>query len=289
MNIKPSLQYQSLISKIFTIPYFDKLVDQAFLPDSFSKCVDCYVKEKKNLTYGSAIRQIYEYMDCDYRNEYYFKNAVINQLLIQKHDKNITTAFRELPIAGARADMVLINGKGIVYEIKTDLDSFDKLDHQIRDYYKVFSYVYVVAGRRHVDFLKTKLKSSKVGIYELSDNGRLVCRKKAACNRQYLSYEKLFLMLRKKEFESIIMNHFGELPQVNSFLYYRECLKRVEMINITTLQDDVLCELKKRHSIESQDCFDLIPKELAFYVYFSNRYRSDYNGLIRFLNKKVEV
>ena len=37
----------------------------------------------------------------------------------------------------------MINGRGVVYEIKTDLDNLLRLENQIRDYYKVFSYVYV--------------------------------------------------------------------------------------------------------------------------------------------------
>lgn len=63
-------------------------------------------------------------MDKEYRNEYFYKNTIFNQLLVQKHDLYNTAALTELPIADSKADFVMINGKGVVYEIKTDLDNF---------------------------------------------------------------------------------------------------------------------------------------------------------------------
>lgn len=75
---------QFLITKVFTVPYFDSLVEKKDVPDSFLKCISRYVKEDDELTYGKAISCIYEYMNSEYRNEYYYKNTIFNQLLIQK-------------------------------------------------------------------------------------------------------------------------------------------------------------------------------------------------------------
>ena len=75
-------QNQFLITKVFTVPYFDSLAEKKHAPDSFLKCIARYVKEEDELTYGEAISRIYEYMNCDYRNEYYYKNTIFNQLLI---------------------------------------------------------------------------------------------------------------------------------------------------------------------------------------------------------------
>ena len=64
---------QFLISKIFTIPYFDRLIEETNVPDSFQKCITRYVKDDQDLTYGKVISRIYSYMDNEYRNEYYYK------------------------------------------------------------------------------------------------------------------------------------------------------------------------------------------------------------------------
>ena len=180
-----------MINKIFTVPYFDKMISNNSDLESFSKCVKRFIK-REDATIGEVISEIYHFMDCEYRNEYFYKNTILNQLLIKKHDLYNTAALTELPIGSSKADFILINGRGKVYEIKTDLDNLLRLENQIKDYYKVFSYVYVVVGNKQLSHVKQFLKDQKVGIYELTTNGKVICRKKAFCNKEYLSYEAIF-------------------------------------------------------------------------------------------------
>jgi hypothetical protein len=281
---------QFLITKVFTVPYFDSLVEKKDVPDSFLKCISRYVKEDDELTYGKAISCIYEYMNSEYRNEYYYKNTIFNQLLIQKHDLYNTAALTELPIANSKADFVMINGKGVVYEIKTDLDNFQRLQSQIKDYYKVFSYVNVVVSKRQVERVKEFLRDTKVGVFELTNSGKLICRKRAYCDNEELSYDAMFQVLRKKEFEKILLEYFDKLPKVNNFEYYRECLRWMKEINIVALQKKIMRILKQRTILSIDDVFEKrVPNELSFYAYFSKKYRSNYDALDEFLNKKVEV
>ena len=149
-----------LLNKVFTIPYIDRMIDENVAPDSFLKCIRRYQKDEK-LTYGHAISQIYQYMYIKYRNEYFYKNTILNQLLIKKHDVYTTAAITELPIGESKADFIMIHGRGIVYEIKTDLDNLVRLENQIQDYYKVFSYVYVVVGKKQLEKVKDFLKELK--------------------------------------------------------------------------------------------------------------------------------
>lgn len=46
---------------------------------------------------------------------------------------NTTTALTEIAIAKSKADFVLINGKAVVYEIKTELDNLERLSAQVDD------------------------------------------------------------------------------------------------------------------------------------------------------------
>ena len=48
----------------------------------------------------------------------------------------------------------MINDRGVVYEIKTDLDNLIRLENQLKDYYKVFSYIYVVVGNKQLPLVK---------------------------------------------------------------------------------------------------------------------------------------
>ena len=277
-----------MINKIFTVPYFDRMISENSVPESFSKCVKRYIKTE-NATIGEAISEIYHFMDCEYRNEYYYKNTILNQLLIKKHDLYNTAALTELPIGDSKADFIMINGRGVVYEIKTDLDNLLRLENQIKDYYKVFSYVYVVVGNKQLSHVKEFLKDQKVGIYELTSSGKLICRKKAFYNKENLSYEAMFQVLRKAEFESILLKHFHKLPEVNSFQYYRECQKWLKHINIITLQKDVMKCLKARTLMLVENKLEeKVPYELRFYAYFSKKINSDYQEIDTFWNERME-
>lgn len=277
-----------MINKIFTVPYFDRMISENSVPESFSKCVKRYIKTE-NATIGEAISEIYHFMDCEYRNEYYYKNTILNQLLIKKHDLYNTAALTELPIGDSKADFIMINGRGVVYEIKTDLDNLLRLENQIKDYYKVFSYVYVVVGNKQLPRVKEFLKDQKVGIYELTASGKLICRKKALCNKENLSYEAMFQVLRKAEFESILLKHFHKLPEVNSFQYYRECQKWLERVNIITLQKDVMRCLKARTLMLVENKLEeKVPYELRFYAYFSKRINSNYQEIDTLWNARME-
>ena len=269
-----------MINKIFTVPYFDRMISENSVPESFSKCVKRYIK---------AISEIYHFMDGEYRNEYFYKNTILNQLLIKIHDLYNTAALTELPIGDSKADFIMINGRGVVYEIKTDLDNLLRLDNQIKDYYKVFSYVYVVVGNKQLSHVKEFLKDQKVGIYELTASGKLICRKKALCNKENLSYEAMFQVLRKAEFESILLKHFHKLPEVNSFQYYRECQKWLERVNIITLQKDVIKCLKARTLMLVENKLEeKVPYELRFYAYFSKRINSNYQEIDALWNARME-
>lgn len=277
-----------MINKIFTVPYFDRMISENSVPESFSKCVKRYIKTE-NATIGEAISEIYHFMDCEYRNEYYYKNTILNQLLIKKHDLYNTAALTELPIGDSKADFIMINGRGVVYEIKTDLDNLLRLENQIKDYYKVFSYVYVVVGNKQLSHVKEFLKDQKVGIYELTSSGKLICRKKAFYNKENLSYEAMFQVLRKAEFESILLKHFHKLPEVNSFQYYRECQKWLKRVNIITLQKDVMKCLKARTLMLVENKLEeKVPYELRCYAYFSKKINSDYQEIDTFWNERME-
>lgn len=71
-----------IVNKIFTVPYLDRMISEDSIPDSFFECVRRYVKTD-DATIGEAISEIYHFMNYEYRNEYYYKNTILNQLLIK--------------------------------------------------------------------------------------------------------------------------------------------------------------------------------------------------------------
>ena len=235
-----------------------------------------------NKNNGEIISEIYKYMANNYRNEYIYKNTLLNELLVKKHDIEKTTALAEIRIGRSKADFILVNGKAEVYEIKTELDNFDKLETQLHNYYKAFDYVNVVTSANRCNILKSFLSKSKVGIYKLDENMGLKEIKKAKQENNFLDHKTIFKILRKKEYERIILNEFGELPNVSQFDYYRECFKKFQKINIKEAYKKFKQELKKRCYIE-KEYFIALPQEIKSLVYFSNLMKADIEELSVYL------
>lgn len=240
-----------------------------------------YPHEKKNY---EIISEVYQKLDKEYRNEYYYKNMLLNKLLLGVHSINTTTALSEVPINKSKADFILINGKAVVYEIKTELDNFDRLQAQINDYYKAFKYVSVVTSESNYDSVKKILNESEVGICVLTKKNSISVRKKPISKDMYLDSVVIFKVLRKAEFENILLNHFGYLPEVSQFEYYKACKAMFESIEMQVVYPLFIKELKKRKQI-SYNCFSKIPNEIKSLVYFSDLRKKDYDKLDEFLMK----
>ena len=119
----------------------------------------------------AVMQNIYQVINASYRNEYFYKNTLLNKLLLGRHRLNTTTALSEVAVNRSKADFVLINGRAVVYEIKTELDTLDRLCTQVFDYYKAFKSVCVVTSESNYERTLKKLAGdTRVGIYVLTRN-----------------------------------------------------------------------------------------------------------------------
>ena len=82
--------------------------------DVFEYVVRRYVSDPTGRSYKDLISEIYKYMGKEYRSEYFYKNIMLNKLLMKKHDYKKTIVLTELPIASSKADFIMINGRGKV-------------------------------------------------------------------------------------------------------------------------------------------------------------------------------
>lgn len=273
------------LNKIFTIPYLNSIQRSKHFRSVLSD---------KNIslptTYKSAITNLYQELKLNHRNEYFYKNELLNSLLIQNGKISFCSALTELPVADSKTDMIFIdeNDVGTVYEIKTELDTLNRLESQIHDYYKAFPYIYVVTSSNHLHQLEQVLEETNVGIIELTNDNKFVYRKEAAYNTSSLSYNILFRILRKKEFESIVLKYFGKLPDVSDFVYYETCLELLENLDIVLFQKEVVSCLRKRNLVRNVESFtNNVPYELNFYGYFSKKYRNKWDMLGNFLDTEI--
>ncbi|WP_238883872.1 sce7726 family protein [Clostridium sp. YIM B02551] len=259
--------------------YFSKkkLVDSIF-DDSLD--VNIFVDE---------LHRNYKVLDKEYRNEYFFKNTLFNKYVLGKYSLNTTTALSEVVIGKSKADFILLNReKGMVYEIKTDLDNLERLSYQLDDYYRVFSEVYVVTSEKNYYPVYKFIKDYKpnVGIIVLSDKVTLSIRKQAEIDNNNLNYDNLFKLLRKKEYEEILQFKFKSLPDVKPVQYFKVCLSWFKQLDIKECQTLVFNQLRKR--IESQNIGGIldIPMQIRWLVYSSNLTYKEFDKIHKKFNER---
>ncbi len=274
-----------ILNSLFTQKVFRELIDSGE-NEIYQAAVEQYAQEAH--TNLDAIKIIYRNLSLNHRNEYFYLNTLLNKWLIGVHSLKSTTALTQIPIDNSVADFILMNGIAVVYEIKTELDNFDRLNSQLSDYYNAFNRVCVVVPECNFDKACTLLGNTCVGIYSLTQKVTISKknRKEPVENNSALKHSSIFKVLNKKEYENILKKHFGELPKAKPVFYYDECLKAFNEIPINDAYLLFIEELKKRNNIEKQT-LDQIPKELKALFYFFNSAHRDIDGLNRFLEQKL--
>ena len=111
-----------------------------------------------------------------------------------------------------------------------------------------------------------------VGIYVLSEQGTIFSKERSKEPVEYnanLRHSSIFKLLRKKEYESVLKEYFGFVPETDPVFHFRVCLEKFEEIPILEAQHLALQEMKKRSKITVEQ-FGKIRPELKAVVYFSN-------------------
>lgn len=150
-----------------------------------------------NMSVGAVLEHCYTEMKQTYRCEYVFKNEIVQQLFLAKHDVSEATVLSEWPIAYStgRVDLLIVNATTTSYEIKTDLDSLTRLDLQMARNLSLFDKNYVVATSKTMPSL-LKRTDERVGLMVLGADGLLSTIRKAQSNAHRVDPYAVFGCLR---------------------------------------------------------------------------------------------
>ncbi len=273
-----------LLNRVFTRNTLREIVE-CYHSDVYATAIRRCVADSSGKDNRQLISEIYTVLRKEYRNEYFYKNTILNKLLLGVHKPTTTTALTEIAIGKSKADFVLINGRAIVYEIKTELDNLDRLESQISNYFKAFTRVSILTAQDHEDALQKRLSNSPVGIFILTKKGSIKERKKPQEYIGNLNKDTMFRVLRKHEYEEVIEKHFGTCPDVSQFEYYRVCKQLFCQLDTRVAYSEFVNCLKKRGQI-NVELYSQVPYELKFLVYFLGFKTDDYKRLNVFLQQK---
>lgn len=270
-----------ILNNVFTQEMLNELIsigNSQILNNAFSVFYD---SNDDNMSDYNKIELLYNLLDKNYRNEYFYKNTLINKILVGVHSVNTTTALTELPINNSKADLVMINGNAVAYEIKTELDSLQRIETQIIDYYKAFKQVSVVIDNKHKEKVVEKYGASPVGIYTITNRTTISTLKKPEIYNKLLDPLVIYKILRKPERYKIVNKYFNNIPNYNQFEEFDELYKLFCSIKIETIYREFIKILKERSRVRNnKKYFDVIPKEIKSLVYFNDPITSEYKRLI---------
>lgn len=253
-------------------------------------CYKSYIKHLKkilekggvNIENEKSIKELldktYSLLTESYRHEYIYKSSILTDYIFLKYKLENSIMLNEFKIGKSIADIVLVNGTNKVFEIKTELDTAERLKTQIDDYYKAFSEVSIVT---HISLKEkySKLLNNHIGIICYKDDNTLITYRKSTKMTNNLNIETMFKSLRKGEYLNVLKRLFGELPRTNDFDLFKESLNLANQVSPITFQKEFLNELKQREKSKLAP-FQEMPNYLKFFCYNSNIKEKEYLGLV---------
>lgn len=204
----------------------------------------------KNATYIGYLKHLYKILEQHYPNEYIFKNSFLNEWLIQELGKTNSKVFNEFRVGNAIADLVMFNGHSKVFEIKSELDTDNRLELQLENYHQAFNQVFIIVPENK---LYTYLKySENVGIITFSNLrvNKFELVRDAVLDMQ-INPEVIMNILRTAEYKSLVQSYYGMLPKMTSFNQYDLCKKLIKEIPLDEL-NHLFIQLMKRRAFKPQ-------------------------------------
>ncbi|MBT4289340.1 MAG: sce7726 family protein [Deltaproteobacteria bacterium] len=269
--------YYSALSRFFSPKVLDSIVETGASPFLTEVCKKSGLVDQLPLStsFGSFLDLVHKFLFRNYRNEYIYKNAIANKILLGKHSLNTAQMLTEFRAGKCKADVVILNGSSTVYEIKSEYDSFKRLEKQISEYLKVFDQIYVITSDHQIKEL-TQLLPSQIGILSLTRGNTIKTIRESFSNLQNIKADIMFNSLRKSEYINVIQDHFGFVPDVPNTQLFKECKKLYCNIPIETANKLTVQALKNRtHNSILKRYIKIIPSSLTAYVLgkYSTQYK----------------
>ena len=203
-------------------------------------------KRKKEKTYFSYLKYLYRQISINYRCEYVYKNELI-ELLIKKYAHSNTVIFNEFRMQKSIVDLAMFNGNSRAFEIKTEYDTTRRLIGQLVDYTRVFQLCYVVIP---ANMLETYEKDFPpyIGIVLMRESGGVLELDEArpAVENKNIDAGMMMKCLRTKEYENMVIEEFGKLPDVPYYEMYEACEEKLYDMPPDKLHQYFLKEIEKR-------------------------------------------
>lgn len=252
------------LSVLFNRNFLKKIIKEnyeEYMENLFNK--NNYFSDEKKIV--TILDNLYSDFEKNYRCEYVYKNLIARKILINRHSLDTSVLIPEMYVENSKADIVIFNGTSTVYEIKTELDSLNRLESQLKSYLKCFDKVYIVTTLENIKKLENIIPD-RVGLIEVTKRNALKEYKRAESNKENIDKGELFRLLRQNEIINIMKklgNDFSDIPTV--FIRTEGKKKFLALDNITA-HDMAVKEMKTRKvKNEQKELIEKAPESLKFF------------------------
>lgn len=234
---------------------------------------------------------IFRQLTREYRHEYIYKNAIAEKILLGKHSLKTAFMLTEFRAAACKADVVVLNGTSHVYEIKSEMDSFDRLDRQLAAYRKIFDLITVITTERLFDAVEERVPKY-VGIMVLADGGyqfKKKIRREPDSNRANVDPVVIFDSLQRREYLKIIREEFDiTLTHLPNTQIYSAAKTWFTKLSPELAHDAMVDVLKsRRETYRVSELIEDVPDSLKAAVFSIRLTKADRTRFVRALNEEI--
>ena len=216
--MKLSKTEASRLSRLFSPSVFREL-ENSSRSVTFSRLVTASSligSSSRDETVGETLDRAFRALRLsDLRDDYVFRSALVQRILLGRHSLNTASLLNEFRVARSKADIVILNGTSTAYEIKSDRDSLARLPHQLEDFRRHFAKVAVVASENHIKQLE-RVAPPDVGILMLTRSFSIRTIREPEPRPELIDAVSLIDSLRVGEAKRVIQRLGDEIPEVSN-------------------------------------------------------------------------
>lgn len=211
-------------------------------------------------TLAEAFDTAYDVVTRNYRCEYVYANTVIHAHGTDPEKTNAITGMRAFV---SIADLVIADEHAAAYEIKTDLDSFARLELQLHSYSTCFEHVHVVTSPAKTA-RAVEQTPDHVGVLTFDGEGCLTVARPPAGGLARIDRSAVFRVLRRDELVAILHRRLGYTVDVPNGRLHRRLNELFMTLSVETAYQEFVTALRERDVIKRRAARDAgLPRSLS--------------------------
>jgi hypothetical protein len=262
LTMMTETQQLKQLSELFSAVTIRKVADGNL--DIIARFVSLYRsitnKSFTDLTVKQLFENSFHILSKSYRNEYTYKTLLLNKKLLGSHSVNTSSMLSELRVGCAKADFVMLNGVATCFEIKTELDSLERLPNQLTEYSGYFDQTYVVLSESDVERYQSKIFGN-VGIISLTKRNQFSEIRPSLMQCEGYTPQMAVNLLRANELKHIVTTFDTKVETVPNTELVKYCKVALNQVSASELKKLVFMQLKKR-GMQNNNFITSLPKSL---------------------------